>query len=208
MFYVTWIFQLWNIMTFCTICDCSRYVYLITAFMWTIYFLCITFLTDVFYKLLTFHIVFKNNSVSNSWTMDAAISEALLEQVMLSFKWINKLNYDANDDSPSINLAKVVGSLPQIQMNALDQPENHLFLNGSCFRLLSEYYGLEAPPQVKSFLIAFVMVLGYHWHEACITWRVANVWILFAVVEYWTRMPRMFPLQMVQIPKMAQNVRL
>ncbi len=83
--------------------------------------------------------------------MDAAISEALQEQVMKSFKWIQELNYHANDDSPTINLAKAVGSLPKNSLNALDQPENHLFLNGSCFRLPSEYYGLEAAPQVKSF---------------------------------------------------------
>ena len=94
--------------------------------------------------------------------MDAAISEALQEQVMQSFKWIQELNYHSNNNSPTINLAKAVGSLPQIPMNALDQPEKHLFLNGSRFRLPSEYYGLEAAPQVKSFFITFVMVLPYH----------------------------------------------
>ncbi len=83
--------------------------------------------------------------------MDTAISEALQEQVMQSFKWIQELNYHANDDSPTINLAEAVGCLPQIPMNALDQPEKHLFLNGSCFRLPSEYLGLQAAPQVKSF---------------------------------------------------------
>ena len=83
--------------------------------------------------------------------MDAAISEALQEQVMQSFKWIQELNYNADDDSPSINLAKAVGLLLQIPMNALDQPEKHLFFNGSCFRLPSEYLGLQAAPQMKSF---------------------------------------------------------
>ncbi len=83
--------------------------------------------------------------------MDAAISEALQEHVTKSFKWIQQLNYHANDDSPTINLAEAIGCLPQISTNALDQPEKHLFLNGSCFRLPSEYYGLEAAPQVKSF---------------------------------------------------------
>ncbi len=83
--------------------------------------------------------------------MDAAISEALQEQVMQSFKWIQELNYHANNHSPPVNLAKALGSLPQIPINALDQPEKHLFLNGSCFRLPSEYCRLEAAPQVKSF---------------------------------------------------------
>ncbi len=83
--------------------------------------------------------------------MDASISDALQEQVMLSFKWIQELNYCANDDSLPINLAKAVGNLPQIPMNALDQPEKHLFLNGSCFRLPPEYCRLESAPQVKSF---------------------------------------------------------
>ncbi len=83
--------------------------------------------------------------------MDAAISEALQEQVMQSYKWIQELNYRADDDSPSINLAEAIGCLPQIPMNALDQPEKHLFLNGSCFRLPSEYLGLQAAPKVKSF---------------------------------------------------------
>ncbi len=68
--------------------------------------------------------------------MDAAISEALREQVMKSFNWIQELNYHANDDYPTINLAEAVGSIPQILMNALNQPKNHLFLNGLCFRLL------------------------------------------------------------------------
>ncbi len=63
--------------------------------------------------------------------MDAAISEALQEQVMQSFNWIQELNYHANDDSPPINLAKAVGPLPQIATNANDQPENHLYLNGA-----------------------------------------------------------------------------
>ncbi len=94
------------------------------------------------YKLLTCHIVFQYNSVSSLRTMDAAISEALQEQVMQSFKWI---------DSPFINLVKAVGNLPHIPMNALEQPEKHLFLNGSCFRLPSEYCGLEAAPHVKLF---------------------------------------------------------
>ncbi len=58
------------------------------------------------------------------------ISEALQEQVMQSFKWIQELNYHVDDDSHSINPAKAVGCLPQIPMNALDQPEKHLFLNG------------------------------------------------------------------------------
>ncbi len=88
---------------------------------------------------------------------------------MKSFNLIQELNYHTNDDYPTINLAKAVGSLPQIPMNAWDQPENHLFLNGSCFRLPSEFYGLEAAPQMKSFLITFVMVLAYHWHKASIT---------------------------------------
>ncbi len=43
--------------------------------------------------------------------MDATISEAL-QEVMQSFKWIQDLNYHANDDSLSINLAEAVGSLP------------------------------------------------------------------------------------------------
>ncbi len=101
--------------------------------------------------------------------MDAVISEALQEQIMLSFEWIQDLNYHANDDSLPLNLAKAVGSLLQIPMNAFNQPEKHLFLNGSCFRLPSEFYGLEAAPQMKSFLITFVMVLAYHWHKASIT---------------------------------------
>ena len=83
--------------------------------------------------------------------MDAAISEALQEQVMQSFKWIQELNYHIDDDSSSINLAKAICCLPQIPMNALDQTEKHLFLNESCFRLPSEYLGLQAAPQVKSF---------------------------------------------------------
>ena len=84
--------------------------------------------------------------------MDKAISEALQEQVMRSFKWIQELNDHADGDSPSIDLAEAVGCLPQIPMNAWDQPKKHLFLNGSCFRLPSEYLGLQAAPQVKSFL--------------------------------------------------------
>ncbi len=63
--------------------------------------------------------------------MDAAISEALQEQVIQIFKWIQELNYHANDDSSPVNLVKAVDPLPQIPMNANDQPENHLFLNGS-----------------------------------------------------------------------------
>ncbi len=63
----------------------------------------------------------------------------------------SRINYQADNDSPSINLVEAVGNLPQIPMNALDQPENHLFLNGSCFRLPSEYCGLEAAPQVETF---------------------------------------------------------
>ncbi len=54
--------------------------------------------------------------------MDAAISEALQEQVMQSFKWIQELNFHANNDYSPINLAEALGSLPQIPMNALDQP--------------------------------------------------------------------------------------
>ena len=118
------------------------------------------------YKLLTFRIVFQYNSVSSLRTMDAAISEALQEQVMQSFKWIQELNYRTDDDSPSINLAEAVGFLPQIPINALDQPEKHLFLNGSCFRPPSEYCRLEA---ASHFLIIFVMVPPYHWHKASIT---------------------------------------
>ena len=117
------------------------------------------------YKILTFCIVFQYNSVSSLRTMDAAISEALQEQVMQSFKWIQELNYLAEDDFPSINLVKAVGNLPQIPINALDQPEKHLFLNGSCFRLPSEYCRLEA---ASHFLIIFAMVLHYHWHKAYI----------------------------------------
>ncbi len=45
---------------------------------------------------------------------------------MKSFKWIQELNHHADDDSPTINLAEAVGSLPH-----LDQPEKHQFLNGS-----------------------------------------------------------------------------
>ncbi len=63
--------------------------------------------------------------------MDALISDALQEPVMQSFKWIQDLNYHAIDDSSPINLAKAVGPLPQIPMNANDQPENHLFLDCS-----------------------------------------------------------------------------
>ncbi len=54
--------------------------------------------------------------------MDTVNSEALQEQIMQSFNWIQDLNYHANDDSPPINLAKALGSLAQVPMNALDQP--------------------------------------------------------------------------------------
>ncbi len=90
--------------------------------------------------------------------MDAIISEDLQD-----------LNYHANDDSPPVNLAKALGSLPQIPINALNQAEKHLFLNGSFLRLPSDFYGLEAAPQVKSFFITSVMVLAYVWHQASIT---------------------------------------
>ncbi len=101
--------------------------------------------------------------------MDAAISDALQEQVMQSYKWIQELNYRADDDSPFINLAEAVGCLLQIPLNALDQPENHLFLDCSCFRFPSEYYGIDAAPQVKSVFDNICHGLHYYWHEVCIT---------------------------------------
>ncbi len=62
--------------------------------------------------------------------MDAVISDALQEQVIVqSFKWIQDQNYHAIDDCPPVNLTEAIGPLPQIPMNANDQPENHLFLN-------------------------------------------------------------------------------
>ncbi len=70
--------------------------------------------------------------------MDAVISDALKEQIMQSLKWIQDLNYHAMDDSTPVNLAKAVSPLPQILMNANDQPENHLFFNVFfCFHQIS-----------------------------------------------------------------------
>ena len=83
--------------------------------------------------------------------MDAVISDALQEEVMQSFNWIQDLSYNTGDGSPSINLAEAVGPLPQIPTNAIDQPANHAFLSGSLFRLPSNFYGPDAAPQVKSF---------------------------------------------------------
>ncbi len=151
-------------MSWCSIqfVNCSKCVHLITVFSWTIFF------SVVSSKLLTFCIVFKYNSVSllnNGCSYFRDSSGAGIA----SFKWIQELNYHANNNSPPANLAKVLDSLPQIPMNANDQPENHLFLNGSFLGYHQKSMDSNQHHKWSHFLIIFVMVLAYHWHKVSIT---------------------------------------
>ena len=84
-------------------------------------------------------------------SMDATISNALHEEVMSSFRWIQDLIFQPNNESPVVNLAEAVGILPEIPTNCYDQPENNKYLSGSCFRLPSNFHGPDASQHVKSF---------------------------------------------------------
>ena len=86
--------------------------------------------------------------------MDADLCNSLQEEVMLSFQWTQELNYHQNDGLPVVNLAEAIGSEFCIPTNATDQPEEHLFLKGSRFRLPQQFQGVAAAPQVKSFFDA------------------------------------------------------
>ena len=83
--------------------------------------------------------------------MDANLSAALQEQVLLSFNWTQQLLHVPKDGTPPINIAESVGPLAKIPENATDQPNHNRYLNGSYFRLPDKYVGSAAAPEVKGF---------------------------------------------------------
>ena len=83
--------------------------------------------------------------------MDAHLAATLQEEVLLSFNWTQPLIHNPSDGIPPVNLAEAVGPLAKVPENAMDQPNNNRYLNGSCFRLPEKFIGSAAAPQVKSF---------------------------------------------------------
>ncbi len=130
--------------------NCSRYVYFITSFSWTVCSFCTTFFTVIFPKLLTFCIVFKNNSV---WLLNNGCSyfrgssgadNAKLRvdsRTKLPCKWWFSSRQSCQSSWPSSpNSNKCFGSTWEPSI-----PQWFFF------RLPWDFYGLEEAPQVKSF---------------------------------------------------------
>ncbi len=63
--------------------------------------------------------------------MNSALCESLQEQILLTFKWTQELIYNPSDGLPFVNIAKVVGSNPDIPKNCYDQPAENKFFSGS-----------------------------------------------------------------------------
>jgi len=83
--------------------------------------------------------------------MNSGLCESLQVQLLLTFKWTQELIYNPSDGLPFVNLAKAVGSNPNIPKHCYDQPEEDKFLSGSHFCLPLQYKGLAAALEVKSF---------------------------------------------------------
>ncbi len=92
--------------------------------------------------------------------MDSVLCESLQEQILLTFNWTQDLVYNPSDGLPFVNLAKEVGSNPNIPKNFYHQPAEDKFLSGSYVCLPLRYKGSAAASEVTSFLR--ICVKGHH----------------------------------------------